>query len=142
MLFIIYIMYVRIYITENFSTILKKVLIDRLLFTPPFQFLFLFGTTLLQYGDPNLSFREACKKFLNTLIMNWFVFVLICNAVLFYFIFCFTKSFARILKYYSFIYFRKVWTVPQLINYLFIPVNKQVYFANVVALFWNIWLGR
>lgn len=35
----------------------------------------------------------------------------------------------------------KIWTLPQIINVNFVPVQFRVLFANFVAFFWNIYLA-
>jgi len=36
----------------------------------------------------------------------------------------------------------KIWTVPQIINFNFVPVEFRVLFGNLVALIWNYYLAR
>jgi len=36
----------------------------------------------------------------------------------------------------------KIWTIPQIINFNFVPVEYRVLFGNLVALVWNYYLAR
>jgi hypothetical protein len=36
----------------------------------------------------------------------------------------------------------RIWTLPQMVNILYVPAQYRVLFANCVALIWNMYLAR
>lgn len=94
-------------IKNDNTKVVAKVLLDRLLITPPFSVLTLFILQYLQTFKGQKSWQNMKANFKTTLTANW-----------------------------------KVWTIPQLVNFKYIPPDYRVLFGNLVALWWNIYLSK
>lgn len=85
---------------------LKKVIIDRLLFGPPYLFLILYFHALVEGYSPRLAAQRVMAMY--------------------------RSSFFKNLIY---------WSVIQVVNMYYIPVDLQILYTNLAALVWNTYLA-
>ncbi|KAJ7309583.1 hypothetical protein JRQ81_007635 [Phrynocephalus forsythii] len=87
-------------------SIIKRLLLDRLVVAPAFLLLFFFVMNLLEGKDSDAFAKKLTSSYWTSLKMNW-----------------------------------KLWTPVQFINLTYIPMQFQVLFGNLVALFWFAYLA-
>lgn len=92
--------------TPTGGVIAKKLLLDRLLFAPPFVLATMLSLSMLNGGGLMEAVARARATFGETLVANW-----------------------------------KLWTPAQLLNFMLVPPQWRVLFANAVAFVWNIALS-
>ncbi|KAG5178466.1 hypothetical protein JKP88DRAFT_168858 [Tribonema minus] len=88
-------------LTGGHHIILFKVIVDRLLMTPPYLVLTLVGLRWLQDFKLLLALQACALVYKSALLLNW-----------------------------------KLWTVAQVINFNFVPLEYRVLFGNLVAAVW------
>ncbi len=86
--------------------IATKVVVDRVVLTPPFLLFTLAYIQGLLTLQPKLAVDNVKKTYGGALVANW-----------------------------------KWWTIAQLINFNYVPLEGRVLFGNLVAVFWNTYLS-